>query len=60
MLWIGTIIARGRPWAPAAVSGTLIAAAIPALVVGPFAGVFVDRWDRRRTMMTADAARGQC
>jgi MFS family permease len=57
MLWIGTIIARGKPWAPAAVSGALIAAAIPALVVGPFAGVFVDRWDRRRTMMTADAAR---
>jgi hypothetical protein len=28
-----------------------------ALVVGTFAGVFVDRRDRRRTMMTADAAR---
>lgn len=57
VLWISTVIARGKPWAPAAVGGALIAAAVPALVVGPLAGVFVDRWNRRRTMMTADAAR---
>lgn len=56
-LWIATVIARGQSWAPAAVGGALIAAAIPALVVGPLAGVYVDRWNRRRTMMTADAAR---
>jgi MFS family permease len=29
----------------------------PVLVVGPLAGVFVDRWNRRRTMLIADAAR---
>jgi hypothetical protein len=28
---------------------TTIANAIPRLVLGSFAGVFVDRWDRRRT-----------
>jgi MFS-type transporter involved in bile tolerance (Atg22 family) len=28
---------------------------VPALVVGPVAGVFVDRWDPRRTMMMSDA-----
>jgi MFS family permease len=55
-LWIATVIARGQPWAPAAVGGALIAVAIPALAVGPLAGVYVDRWNRR-TMMTADAAR---
>ena len=57
MLWVGTRIAGGQPWAPAAESGALIASAVPALVAGPFAGVWVDRWDRRRTMLTADAAR---
>lgn len=57
MLWIATEIAADRPWAPAAASGALIATAIPALVVGPVAGVWVDRWNRRRTMLVADGAR---
>lgn len=57
LLWIATIIAKGKSWAPAAASGALIATAVPVLVVGPLAGVWVDRWDRRRTMLTADAAR---
>lgn len=57
LLWIATIIAKDKPWAPAAASGALIATAGPALVVGPLAGVFVDRWNRRRTMLVADAAR---
>jgi MFS family permease len=57
LLWIATVIAQGLPWAPAAASGALIATAAPVLIVGPLAGVFVDRWDRRRTMLVADAAR---
>lgn len=57
ILWIGTVIAKGQSWAPAAVSGVLVAAAFPAIVVGPAAGVFVDRWDRRRIMLTADICR---
>jgi len=56
-LWIATIIAKGQPWAPAAASGALIAIAVPVLIVGPLAGVYVDRWNRRRTMLVADAAR---
>lgn len=57
LLWVARIIAAHQPWAPAAAAGVLIAAGAPALAVGPFAGVFVDRWNRRRTMLTADAAR---
>jgi MFS family permease len=58
LLWIGTILCRGKAWAPAAASAALIAVAVPALAIGPFAGVYVDRWNRRRIMLTADAARG--
>jgi MFS family permease len=56
-LWIATIIARGQLWAPAAVSGVLIASALPTLILGPFAGVFVDRWDKRLTMVRMDMLR---
>lgn len=55
VLWIATIIAKDKSWGPAAVGGVLVAASVPALVLGPAAGVFVDRWNRRRTMMTSDA-----
>jgi MFS family permease len=57
VLWIGTVIAKGQSWAPAAVSGVLLSAAIPAIFVGPAAGVFVDRWNRRRIMLVGDACR---
>ncbi|MBN2862238.1 MAG: MFS transporter [Bacteroidales bacterium] len=31
-----------------------IATLLPQLLIGPFTGVFIDRWDRRRTMIMAD------
>lgn len=57
LLWIAASIARGQSWGPLAVSGLLAATALPALLVGPMAGVFVDRWDKRQTMLWADALR---
>ena len=57
VLWIGIGLAAHRSWAPLAVSGVLIAEALPVLVIGPLAGVFVDRWDKRRTMLLMDAGR---
>ncbi len=55
VLWISTDIARGQSWAPAAVSGVLIAAAVPVLLVGPLAGVYVDRHDRHRILVVSNA-----
>jgi MFS family permease len=40
-----------------AVSGVLAAQYIPVFLLGPLAGVFVDRWDRRQTMLTSDLIR---
>ncbi len=40
-----------------AVSGVLIAQYLPVFLLGPIAGVFVDRWNRRRTMVVSDVAR---
>jgi hypothetical protein len=54
VLWISTIIARGETWAPAAVSGVLIAAAVPILVVGPLAGVYVDRHDQHQVLVVSN------
>jgi MFS transporter, DHA3 family, macrolide efflux protein len=35
----------------------LISNSIPVLLLGPIAGVFVDRWDRKKTMIAADVLR---
>jgi MFS family permease len=57
VLWIATTLAKGQPWAPLAVSGDLLALSIPMFTIGPFAGVFVDRWNKRNTMLWMDALR---
>src|SRR5947209_12382693 len=57
VFWIATSIAREQRWAPLAVSGIFVATALPTLVAGPIAGVFVDRWPKRPTMLLMDALR---
>jgi MFS family permease len=57
VLWIATHLARDKAWAPLAVGGISLAVSLPTLLLGPLAGVFVDRWDKRRTMLRMDAAR---
>src|SRR2546430_12001719 len=47
----------GSAWAPAAVSGILVAAGAAVGLVGPVAGVFVDRWNRKSTMMRTETIR---
>ena len=57
VVWIAAVLARGQSWAPLAVSGVLLAVAIPTLVIGPLAGVFVDRADKRRMLIATDGVR---
>ncbi len=40
-----------------ATGGMFVIRALPSVVFGSFAGVLVDRWDRKRTLITADLSR---
>jgi dTMP kinase len=61
--WVGfvaitSIVTRlGGDQAGFAVAGVMLARLLPSITFGPFAGVLVDRFDRRRLMMTADLVR---
>ena len=57
VLWISTKLLAGKSYAPAAVSGLMVAIALSIIVFAPFAGVYVDRWDKRRTMYLSDLLR---
>jgi len=57
VVWIAADLARGQSWAPLAVSGALAAALIPTFLIGPFAGVFVDRANQQRLMLAMDLLR---
>jgi MFS family permease len=55
LIWIATDLASGKSWAPTVTSALIAASAIPILVVGPFAGVFADRWNPRTIRLAATA-----
>lgn len=52
LIWVFTLTHSA-----AAVSGVLAAQYIPVFLLGPLAGVFVDRWNRRQTMLISDIIR---
>src|SRR6266542_1365977 len=71
LLWIGGLISMTGDWAlrvavpiavyrmtgsPAATSAVVATVVAVSLLVSPLAGVFVDRWDRRSTLIVANAA----
>ncbi len=41
-----------------ALSGIMVARVLPTMLLGPVAGVYVDRWDRKRTLIATDIGRG--
>jgi MFS family permease len=55
VVWVGVFLAVHQSWGPLAVSGILLATLIPIVTFGPLAGVFVDRWQKRRTLLWMDA-----
>lgn len=57
MILIAIVGARA-PGSTLALSTMMAWTVIPAFVVSPLAGACVDRWDRRRTMLVCDLARG--
>lgn len=57
ILWVTTRLANGQTWAPLAVSGIILASSVPTFLFSLPAGVFVDRWDKRRTMLWTDGLR---
>jgi MFS family permease len=57
VLWIATRVGAGVSWAPLAVGGAFLAKEVPEFIVGPVAGVYADRWDKRRTMLAMDISR---
>lgn len=53
-IWVGFILGYGQVWAPLAVIVLVLTTAIPPMIIGPIAGVYVDRWNKRRTMIIVD------
>ena len=48
----------GQGATPGRIAGVLAATLLPFSVAGPLAGVFIDRWDRRRTLVITSLCRG--
>ena len=52
------LLAQRLTGSVAAVAGTAIAVALPQLLIGMPAGVYVDRWNRKTVMIASDVVRG--
>ena len=73
-LWIGQIISNFGDWlnnmalvalvykkspgSTVELAKLLFFVVIPVFIIGPIAGVYVDRWDRKRVMVVSDISRG--
>jgi DHA3 family macrolide efflux protein-like MFS transporter len=57
MALVGLIAAR-NPGSTVELAKLLSFTIIPVFIIGPIAGVYIDRWDRRRTLFICDFIRG--
>jgi MFS family permease len=53
LVWIAVVLTKGQTWTPLAVSGIVLASSLPTVLLGPVAGVFVDRWNKRLALAWA-------
>jgi len=51
------LVAQRASGSTLAMAAVMAMTSLPALVVNPFAGAYVDRWDRKRTMIICDLIR---
>jgi len=58
MLWEVHILTRGQANSTFLMSLVLVVTAIPKIFLKPIAGVYVDRWRKRRTLMLSDLLSG--
>ncbi|WP_307842809.1 MFS transporter [Salinibacterium sp. NK8237] len=56
-VWLVLDLARNDPLLPTYVAAVVIASSAPRLFIAPFAGVWVDRWRAKPTMVWADVIR---
>ena len=60
LIVLSALISRyteGTDWTGLAISGFLVARVMPPLLLGPMAGVLVDRFDRKRLLILSDLGR---
>jgi len=58
--WIGVlaiVVLANRIGGPTGIGAVMTARVLPGFFVGPLAGVIADRWDRKKTMISADVIR---
>src|SRR5690554_44206 len=55
IIWLSLETGSAEVLAFAAIAGLL-----PQALIGPFAGVYIDRWDRKKTMIFADSFVAVC
>ncbi|MBI2105200.1 MAG: MFS transporter, partial [Candidatus Omnitrophica bacterium] len=56
-LTLVALVAARAPGSALTLAKVLVMTSLPALLMNPFAGAYVDRWNRKRTMITCDLIR---